>query len=81
MLRIEYHYCKLDGYNIIDPVIIDYKEKTYTVLSNIKYTPSPYGASSIDDILDKDGRPLPLILTPQRGVLNISGYGTETVHC
>jgi len=49
----------------------------YTVLSNIKYTTSPYGASSIDDILDKDGRPSPPILTPQRGVLNISGYGTN----
>jgi len=55
-----------------------------TVLSNIKYTPSPKGAGSIDDILDKDGIALPANMlnnTPKGGVLNISGRGTETVLC
>jgi hypothetical protein len=42
-----------------------------TVLSNIKYTPSPYGAGSIDDILDKGGRPTKL----KFGVPNFNFYG------
>jgi hypothetical protein len=46
--------------------------QAYTVLSNIKYTPSPVGASSINDILDKGGRPTKL----KFGVPNFSFYGT-----
>jgi hypothetical protein len=48
------------------------KNEENTVLSNIKYTPSPTGAGSIDDILDKGGRPTKL----KFGTPNFSFYGT-----
>jgi len=49
-------------------------KKNYTALSNI--IPSPIGADSIDDILDKDGRPINLNF----GVPKFKFYGTRGIY-